>query len=132
MEKLKMPSNTAIIPSTLGVDSVEFKYNKTQNAWTITLGGKKAKITQDELHSLSFYAADSKQMEDEIFAKVYPVQPYTRQHQVEVQKDLKKGEKLVVSCTVEIPVLIEERFKREQELKVVIPSKPLMEEKLTK
>lgn len=105
---LQPSSNKGTVPSLSGEKEVGFEYLPGKEAWEITVAGKRAVITQKDLFSLVFYAANTDQVE-----KLTPVQNtqvtmYVRKHKIKLLKDMKRGEEVVARCETPVETIVEQ------------------------
>lgn len=110
--------NTAKIESINGKDTVYFDVNfdkKHKEYVKIRLGKEMIKVNIQHMFSFLLMMANPEQMDALTPAteKTLQVKSLTRQHKVKLMKDMKAGEEVVVTCTVDIPLLVEEGIREE-------------------
>lgn len=80
----------------------------------LTFDDKIAYVRKSDLFAFMFVLATPEQQEALIPVRRDEVKAYDRQHRVELLKDMKKGEELVVNCKIHVPTIIDEAIRNEK------------------
>lgn len=108
----------AVLNDQVGALDVEFDVNAYRNnkQWIkITLGGKTAVILKDELWNFVFSIVTADKQAKMVPVKQEEMVKYVKQHTVELQKDMKKGDIMAVNCEVNVRQEVENAIRREKE-----------------
>lgn len=93
----------------LGVNDVEMEVNWNENTGEdirITIGDKVAVISYDDLYGFILLNSTGEKFSQIAPAQKTLVRKFIKQHTVEVGKPLKKGERVVVNCEIDVPITV--------------------------
>lgn len=116
-----------------GVNNVDFEVNFDQNRRDlikITLGNKISLIKKDDLWNFVFTIVKTDQQQQMIPVRKEEMEQYVKQHTVELQRDMKKGEIMAVNCKVNVRQEVADTVRRELEEKKLSTVSPYMEKKV--
>jgi hypothetical protein len=87
---------------------MEINFSSDKDKVKIIVDGREGIISKKDLYPFVFVIAD-----EETQSKLMPVQrttirKYVKQHRVELLKDMKKGDVMVVNCEVDVPLTVEQ------------------------
>lgn len=85
--------------------------NKHKNDIKLTIGEKESWIKIKDFYSVCLMLVKNKQIERLFPVIERKVKKYKRQIKVKAMKDIKKGEEIVVTYEVDVPVIVEENKK---------------------
>lgn len=126
-------TNIADIKDQRGINDVEFKVNfdkDEKDLIRIAIQDKTSYIKRSDLWNFVFTIVKADQQAQMIPVVKTEMVQYLKQHTVELQKDMKKGEILAVNCKVNVRKEIDEAIRREiEEEKLSTPSPYLQENK---
>ena len=80
----------------------------TTDTVKITIAGKSSFIKIEDLYGLVFVMCDPEQQMDMMPVRHTTIRKLVRWHTVEVKKDMRKGERLIVKCETDVPMTVEE------------------------
>ena len=83
----------------------------TDDTVRITIGDKSAVIPYASLYGFVFINSEGEDMNNLMPVKQTVVKHLRKQHRVTVQRNIKRGEQLVVNCEIDIPVAIIQALK---------------------
>ena len=94
------------------LDGFEVHWNQgTDDTVRITIGDKSAVIPYASLYGFVFINSEGEDMNNLMPVKQTVVKHLRKQHRVTVQRNIKRGEQLVVNCEIDIPVAIIQALK---------------------
>lgn len=79
----------------------------------ISIAGHKAVLKYSDLFSFMFVLATPEVQRQMIPSTSEEVRAYDRQHRIELQQDMKKGEVVFANCRIHIPTILEEAKKND-------------------
>lgn len=103
--------NKVTLPDAMGVNDVEMEVNwspLSTDKVKVKIGDKEAVIERQDLFMFMFVIAKPEQQDALTPVRVTKITKYFKQHRVKVGKDLKKGEELVVNCSIDVPTTVEQ------------------------
>lgn len=110
--------NIADLKDQLGVNNASFEVNydkKHKDYVKITIGGKVSVINRDDLWHFIFSIVSAEKQQQMVPVKKQEFEQYIKQHTIELQKDMKKGETVVVHCHVNVRKEVADVVRREVE-----------------
>jgi len=108
----------AVIKDIQGINDIEFDVNwdsKNKNSIKVTLAGKVSFISKDDLWNFVFSIVQTSQQQRMIPVIKDEIIRYQKQHSIELQKDMKKGEVVVANCAVNVKKEVDDAIRRELE-----------------
>jgi hypothetical protein len=103
--------NKVTLPDCSGKNDMEVEMNvseSTSDAVKVTIAGKSAFIKIEDLYGMIFVLCDPEQQMNMMPVRHTTIRKLVRWHTVEVKKDMRKGERLVVKCETDVPMTVEE------------------------
>ena len=110
--------NFAKLEDQEGINPLEFEvnYDKDHRDYIkVTLANKVSVIKRDDLWNFVFTIVKADQQQQMIPVIKQEMVKYIKQHTVELQKDMKKGEIMAVNCQVNVKKEIDDAIRREIE-----------------
>lgn len=110
--------NKATLEDQEGVNPVDFEvnYDKDHRDYIkVTLNGKISVIKKDDLWNLVFSIVKKDQQDKMVPVLKNEMVRYQKQHEIELQKDMKKGEIVIAHCAVNVHKEIDDSIRREIE-----------------
>lgn len=110
--------NIAEIKDQDGINNAAFEINwdpKRKDLIKITLANKVSVIKRDDLWNFIFTIVKTDQQVQMIPVEKKEMVKYIKQHTVELQKDMKKGETMAVNCEVNVRKEVDDAIRREIE-----------------
>ena len=102
--------NTVVLPGLSG--DVELSVSPAYPGEVrLTFKGESTKIKMDDLFGFVFVAVDSEKQTDLIPVRHTTVTKYVKQHTIQVKKDMKNGEQIVVNCEIDVPTTVVDALK---------------------
>ena len=101
-----------------GINDVDFEVNwdpKQKNSIKVTLGGKISHISKDDLWNFVFTIVQTSQQQRMIPVLKHEMIRYQKEHQIELQRDMKKGEIVIAHCAVNVKEEVDSAMRRELE-----------------
>jgi len=114
----------AILQDQEGINNVTFDVNFSKDHKDfvkITIGNKISVIKRDELWNFVFSIVTADKQQQMVPVIKQEMLQYVKQHTVELQKDMKKGEVVAVNCKVNVPELVVDAIKRDLEAEKSYP-----------
>lgn len=88
---------------------IDVQWNKgSEKLAKLTIGDKQSVIKIVDLYKFVFVACDAEQQDDLLPMRQTQVRKYIKQHKVQVKKNLKPGDFLVVNCEIDVPLTVTE------------------------
>jgi hypothetical protein len=91
--------------------TVEFDVDPSKETIRMTVGKEKRSFKFGELYAMVFAIADEEKQSDMMPVRQTEVVTYRRIHNVMLKKDMKKGQKIRVSCEINVPQIVNEGLK---------------------
>ena len=91
--------------------TVEFDVDPSKETIRMTVGKEKRSFKFGELYAMVFAIADEEKQSDMMPVRQTEVVTYRRIHNVMLKKDMKKGQKIRVSCETNVPQVVHEGLK---------------------
>lgn len=110
--------NFAILKDQNGANDVEFEVNwdpKYRELVKLSFAGKSSTIKKDDLWNFIFTIVKKAQQHKMVPVIKDEMIRYTKQHEIELQRDMKKGEIVVAHCKVNVKQEIDDAIRREIE-----------------
>jgi len=110
----------AVLKDIQGINDLELECNwdpKNKNSIRVCLAGRISHISKDDLWNFVFSIVQTSQQQRMIPVEKTEFESYKKQHEIILQKDMKKGETVVAHCTVNVRKEVVDVIKREEEEK---------------
>ena len=78
------------------------------NGVRVKMGSKEAVFKLEDLFGFIFLSVSPEKQSELMPVRKTTITKYVRQHTVEAKKDIKRGEKIVVNCEIDVPTVVEE------------------------
>ena len=101
-----------------GINNLDLEINWDPNRKDlikVTLANKVSIISKDDLWNFVFSIVQTDKQQQMIPVKKQEMEQYVKQHTVELQKDMKKGEIMAVNCKVNVRQEVADAVRRELE-----------------
>ena len=85
------------------------------NRVKVILNGENVMVGHKELYDFIFATSDLDKLAELIPVRKLEMTRYFRQHNVEATKDIKKGEKIIVNCEIDVPTIVKNAILKEEE-----------------
>jgi len=108
----------ATIKDISGINDVDFEVGfdpKNKNIIKVTLAGKVSFISKDDLWNFVFSVVQTNQQQRMIPVIKDEMIRYQKEHQIELQKDMKKGEIVIAHCAVNVKQEVADALRRDIE-----------------
>ena len=103
--------NKVTLPDQSGKNDMMVEMNVTQatkDCVKITIDGKSSFIKIEDLYGMIFVICSEEQQLNMMPVRQTTIRKLVRWHTVEVKKDMKRGERIVVKCETDVPMTVEE------------------------
>lgn len=116
--------NIATLQDKQGINDVSFEVHWDPNdkdSIKVELAGKISFISKDDLWNMVFSIVEAEKQQKMVPVIKNEMIRYQKEHQIELQKDMKKGEIVIAHCAVNVHEEIDKAIRRELEEKELSP-----------
>ena len=106
-------ANKVNIPSIDGGEDlkIEFNYNKQakeDRILKVTLGDTKTYVKFEDLYGLIFVIANQNEQDNIMPVRQTQITKFVKQHTIRCKKNMKRGEDIIVNCSIDVPTTVTE------------------------